>query len=148
MSEFRTISDDTDVRAGAYVVTMQQTMPDGRPTTIATGARNEELAASYLAASGYRIVERNFKTKIGELDIVARDGRVLVFVEVRSRATDAFGSALDAVSVTKRQKVSRMAQQFIAWRRPEFESARFDVIAITGEDVVLIRDAWRLGDRC
>jgi len=121
---------------------MQQTMPDGRPTTIATGSRNEELAASYL------IVERNFKTKIGELDIIARDGSVLVFVEVRSRATDAFGSALDAVNETKRQKVSRMAQQYIAWRRPEFESARFDVIAITGEDVVLIRDAWRLGDRC
>lgn len=123
-------------------------MPDGRPTTIATGARNEEVAASYLAARGYRIVERNFRTKLGELDIIARDGSVLVFVEVRSRATDLFGSALDAVNAAKRQKVSRLAEQYLTWRRPRFESARFDVVAITGDEVVLIRDAWRLGDRC
>lgn len=127
---------------------MQETMPDGRPTTIATGARNEEVAASYLAARGYHIVERNFKTKLGELDIIARDGSVLVFVEVRSRATDLFGSALDAVNAAKRQKVSRLAEQYLTWRRPRFESARFDVVAITGDEVVLIRDAWRLGDRC
>ncbi len=127
---------------------MQETMPDGRPTTIATGARNEGLAVVFLEARGYRISERNFKTKIGELDIIARDRDVLVFVEVRSRASDAFGSALDAVSADKRQRVSRTAQQYIMWRRPAFAAARFDVVAITGENVELIRDAWRLGDRC
>jgi putative endonuclease len=126
---------------------MQLTMPDGRPTTIATGARNEELAARVLAECGYVIVERNFKTKIGELDIIARDGPVLCFVEVRSRADGDHGSAADTVNHTKRLRVSRMAQLYIAWRRPEFEEARFDVVAITGRDVELIRDAWRLGDR-
>ena len=119
-----------------------------RPTTIATGARNEERAASYLVERGYRIVERNFKTKIGELDIIARDRGTLVFVEVRSRGGRGHGSALEAVNQTKRGRVSRMAQLYIAWRRPEFELARFDVVAITGAEVTLIRDAWRLGDRC
>ena len=127
---------------------MRKTMPDGRPTTIATGARSEQLAVTFLESRGYLIVERNFKTKIGELDIIARDRDILVFVEVRSRANDDFGSALDAVHAEKRQKVSRMAQQYIAWRRPAFEAARFDVVAITGEHVELVRDAWRLGDRC
>jgi putative endonuclease len=127
---------------------MQTTMPDGRPTTIATGARNEERAAIYLVECGYRIVERNFKTKIGELDIIARDRDALVFVEVRSRGGGGYGSALEAVNQTKRAKVSRMAQLYLAWRRPEFELARFDVVAITGDEIMLIRDAWRLGDPC
>ncbi len=122
-------------------------MPDGRPTTIATGARHEELAAGELEARGYRIVERNFKTKLGELDIIARDGNVLCFVEVRSRADGDHGSAVEAVNPTKRARVSRMAQVYLAWRAPAFEEARFDVVAITGGDIQVIRDAWRLGDR-
>ena len=119
-----------------------------RPTTIETGARNEERAVSFLARRGYRIVERNFKTRIGELDIVARDGKVLVFVEVRSRTTDQYGSALEAVAWGKQGKVSRMAQIYLMWRAPEFEEARFDVVAITGDQIELVKDAWRLGDRC
>ena len=74
---------------------MQRTMPDGRPTTIATGAANEDVAETYLRRRGYRIIERNFKTKIGELDIIARDGGVLCFVEVRSRTSTAFGDAIE-----------------------------------------------------
>jgi putative endonuclease len=76
--------------------------------------------------------------------VIARDGSVLVFVEVRSRRTADYGSALDAVSWHKRRKVSRVAQQYITWRRPRFLDARFDVVAITGAEIVLIKDAWRL----
>lgn len=123
---------------------MQRTMPDGRPTTIATGADNEDLATSYLIRHGYRIVERNFKTKLGELDLIARDRGVLCFVEVRSRTTDRFGDAIETVDHLKRARVSRMAQIYITLRRPEFEHARFDVLGITGDRVTLIRDAWRL----
>jgi putative endonuclease len=123
---------------------MQPTMPDGRPTTIATGAANEDVAETYLRRRGYRIIERNFKTKIGELDIIARDGGVLCFVEVRSRTSTAFGDAIETVDHLKRARVSRMAQLYITWRHPEFELARFDVLGITGDRVTLIRDAWRL----
>ncbi|MEO6776389.1 MAG: YraN family protein [Kofleriaceae bacterium] len=123
---------------------MQRTTTGATPTTIATGAANEDVAASYLHGRGYRIVERNFKTKLGELDIIARDGAVLCFVEVRSRTTDLFGDAIETVDHVKRARVSRMAQVYLAWRKPEFELARFDVLGITGAHVTLIRDAWRL----
>jgi putative endonuclease len=123
---------------------MQRTMPDGRPTTIATGADNEDLAETYLRRRGYRIIERNFKTKIGELDIIAREGRVLCFVEVRSRTSSRFGDALESVDHFKRERVSRMAQVYLMWRHPDFELARFDVLGITGDRITLIRDAWRL----
>jgi putative endonuclease len=69
---------------------------------------------------------------------------VLVFVEVRSRRNAEYGSALDAVSWQKRRKVTRVAMQFIAYRRPRFDEARFDVVAITGDELVHIEDAWRL----
>lgn len=126
---------------------MQRMTPDGRPTTTATGSRNEELAASFLARRGYVVIERNYKTKLGELDLVARQGRTLVFVEVRSRATDQFGSALEAVGWGKQRRVSRMAKLYLAARRPRFDDCRFDVVAITGDRIELVKDAWRLGDR-
>jgi putative endonuclease len=117
---------------------------DGRPTTIEIGAKNEDRASSFLADLGYVIVERNFKTKLGELDIIARDGDVLVFVEVRSRTTRAFGHAAESVNHTKRARVARMAALYLGWRRPSFAYARFDVLAITARAVDHIVDAWRL----
>jgi putative endonuclease len=115
-------------------------------TTIELGASGEDRAADLLVRHGYVIVERNFRCKAGELDIIALDGATLVFVEVRSRRTTEHGTALDAVGWGKRRQVSRVASLYITWKRPSFESARFDVVAITGSDALLIRDAWRLGD--
>jgi putative endonuclease len=116
-------------------------------TTIEIGASSESRAVALLTRHGYVIVERNFRCKAGELDVIARDGQTLVFVEVRSRRGPSYGSALDAVGRGKRRQVSRVASLYLAWKQPAFESARFDVVAITGDDAVLIRDAWRLGDR-
>ena len=114
-------------------------------STIDVGASNEEVAARALCALGYAIVERNFRIKTAELDIVARDrDGVLCFVEVRSRADDQFGNAAETVGHKKRGKVTRGARAYLAVRKPEFERARFDVVAITGERVDVIRDAWRL----
>lgn len=116
-------------------------------TTIELGATGEARAVDLLVRHGYVIVERNFRCKAGELDIVAYDGSTLVFVEVRSRRTTEHGTALDAVGWGKRRQVSRVAALYVAWKQLSFESARFDVVAITGTDAILIRDAWRLGDR-
>lgn len=113
-------------------------------TKVEVGATGEDRAASHLVRSGMRIVERNFRCKLGELDIVARDGGVLVFVEVRSRRSTEFGSALDAISWQKRRRVTRMAMAYLAARKPRFVEARFDVVAITGNELVHIKDAWRL----
>lgn len=143
MSGYRTSWQDAIVRPIAYAWFMHtQDL-----TTVVIGATAEERAADALRLGGYRIVERNYRCKVGELDIVAREGPTLVFVEVRSRRTGEFGSALEAVGWRKQQKVSRVAAHYIAARRPRFDTARFDVVAITGDEVVLIKDAWRLGDR-
>lgn len=114
-------------------------------TTITRGARSEELATAHLVGAGFLIVERNYKTKLGELDIIARDGEVLVFVEVRSRSTADYGQAIEMVNIHKQRKVTRMAWQYIKNRRPTFQIARFDVIGITAGELVHIKDAFRLG---
>ena len=114
------------------------------PSTVEKGSAAEQRAVDLLLRKGYRIVDRNFRTKIGELDIVARMGTTLVFVEVRSRRSYRFGSALEAVDARKRRQVSRVAALYLNWRRPRFVAARFDVIALTGDDIVHVEDAWRL----
>ena len=113
-------------------------------TTIERGASGESWAVDLLMRRGYRIVDRNYRCKLGELDIIARDGATLVFVEVRSRATAAHGRAVEMVYSGKQRKVTRVAMQYIAYRRPRFDEARFDVVAITGAEIELIKDAWRL----
>lgn len=109
------------------------------------GARGEELAVEHLRAEGYAIVERNFRVKRAEVDVIATDpDGVLCFIEVRSRSDDRFGNAAETVNYLKRAKVTRGALAFVTLRRPVFERSRFDVVAITGARVDLIRDAWRL----
>ena len=123
---------------------MQTQMFGEDKTKIEVGATGEDRAADYLVRQGYRIVERNYRCKLGELDLIARDRGVLVFVEVRSRRSAEFGSALDAVNWHKRRKVTRVAMSYLAYRKPRFVEARFDVVAITGPELVHIKDAWRL----
>lgn len=105
----------------------------------------EERAIALLAAHGYAIVERNVECELGELDIVARDPRgVLVFVEVRSRRDAEHGHAAEMVGPHKRRRVTRMARWYLHVRRPVFDEIRFDVVAITGEQIDHIVDAWRV----
>ena len=109
----------------------------------------EATATAALVAAGYLIVERNYRCNIGELDIIARDGEVLVFVEVRSRATDDHGHAAEMVDRGKQRRVSRVARFYLDAREPVYADVRFDVVAITGEIgdvpiVELIKDAWRV----
>lgn len=113
-------------------------------STTETGSVAEAQAVSLLVRKGYRIVERNFRCQSGELDVVARDGEVLVFVEVRSRADGEHGHAAEAIDRRKQRQVARVAMHYIGLRDPQFQSSRFDVVAITGGEAVLIQDAWRL----
>jgi putative endonuclease len=98
------------------------------------GAAGERLAAAHLQRLGYRIVERNHRTRWGELDIVADDGRALVFVEVKTRRADGrAGGALEAVSAVKRAQVRRVAARWLVERRdrPHRDVLRFDAIGVT-----------------
>jgi putative endonuclease len=116
----------------------------GRRSTVAVGQRSEDRATAALVKAGYRIVERNVRFKMGELDAVAYQGETMVFVEVRSRADDRFGGALHAVPASKQRQVARVAAAYLELRRPRFRDCRFDVVAITGPDIVIIRDAFRI----
>ena len=101
-----------------------------------TGARAEELVARRLAAAGWEIVERNARTRYGELDIVARDGRALVFVEVKAgRENAAFGPERPILAVDRRkqQQVRRLATAWMSERRgtPPYAEIRFDAVGVT-----------------
>ncbi len=98
------------------------------------GSAGEQLAAEHLERLGYRILERNYRTRWGELDIVAFDGRTLAFCEVKSRRTRGrAGSPLEAVSAAKQTQVRRMAGRWLVERRerPYAEVLRFDAIGMT-----------------
>ena len=109
-----------------------------------TGQRGEARAAEALRAAGYRVVERNVRLWVGELDLIAYDGEILVFVEVRSRRDDRFGGGLAAVPHGKQRQVAKAAAAYLATRRPVFAACRFDVVAITGAELVIVRDAFRI----
>ena len=114
-------------------------------STAETGECAEDRAVALLAQQGYAIVERNVECGLGELDIVARDPcGVLVFVEVRSRRDAEHGDAAEMVGPHKRRRVTRMARWYLYARQPRFDEVRFDVVAITGDRIDHIVDAWRV----
>ena len=101
-----------------------------------TGARAEELVARRLASAGWEIVERNARTRHGELDIVALDGRALVFVEVKAgRQNAAFGPERPILAIDRRkqQRIRRLASAWMAERRhtPRYDDIRFDAVGVT-----------------
>ena len=100
------------------------------------GQEGESAAEQYLRHKGYRIVARNLRSSVGELDLVAEDGQVLVFVEVKARRTDAFGGAIHAVHQRKRGKLIQLAAQYLARHHIKDRLCRFDVVLLQGADAV------------
>lgn len=98
------------------------------------GARFEQLALEHLERAGLKLVERNFRTRFGELDLILRDGQTLVFAEVRYRRDGRFGGGAASVVAGKREKLVRAAQGFLQ-AHPRLASlpCRFDVIAFDGD---------------
>jgi putative endonuclease len=94
------------------------------------GRRGEALAADYLRMHRYTIVARNYRCRAGEIDLVAMDGPVLVFVEVRSRRGDRVGTPLESVDPRKQAQVARVARRFLAERGWHERDARFDVVGV------------------
>ncbi len=109
-----------------------------------TGGCGEDRAARALRERGYRVVERNFRCRQGELDAVAYDGGTLVFVEVRTRRDARHGGARFACGATKQRQVARVAAAYVSIRRPRFDRCRFDVVAVTGDQLEIIQDAFRV----
>jgi len=115
---------------------------------IDVGKKAEEAAALYLRNQGYKIIERNFRCSFGEMDIIAEDGDVLVFVEVRSRRSSAYGLPQETVAWVKQQKLRRLAGYYLKIKKAGEKKCRFDVIGILFDQNMkiksldLIRDAF------
>ena len=97
----------------------------------------------YLAGCGYRILERNFYSRAGEIDLVAAEGGYLVFIEVKYRSTDAFGYPEEAVTLKKQRTIVGTARYYMLKNGyPPETPCRFDVVAITGEKIRLVKNAF------
>lgn len=107
------------------------------------GAEKEQMAAEYLAKQGMRIVEKNFRGRQGEIDIIGYDKNYLVFVEVKYRRTAEMGSALEAVGSRKQAQVCRVADYYRYLHHLGNDiMIRYDVVAIQGEEIKWIRNAF------
>jgi len=95
------------------------------------GKEGERLAEIYLRKKGYKLIERNYRCASGELDLIVLDGRVVVFVEVKTRTGRGFGTPFEAVEFRKQQKMIHAAQYFLAERKLHQRDARFDVVGIS-----------------
>ena len=116
-------------------------------TTSARGRRAEERAAQHLEAHGLHVVGRNFRCRGGEIDLICRDGKVLVFVEVRLRRNAAFGGAAASVTATKQRRIILAAQHFLMANALTDDDCRFDCILLSGtssNDIEWLRDAFSL----
>jgi putative endonuclease len=124
------------------------TMPTRRTQNREVGKKGEEVALRFLKKNGYRILQRNYVCKLGEVDIIAREKDTLAFVEVKTRTSTTFGPPQLAVNASKQMQLSKAALNFIKEKRLEEMKARFDVVAILlgprGEEIELIRDAFDL----
>jgi len=107
------------------------------------GAAAEELAAVFLESQGLRIVERNYRCRFGEIDLVARSGAVLVFVEVRARQSEAFGGAAGSITAAKRRRLVAAARHYLA-KHSVSRACRFDVVLLRGreQEIEWLSDAF------
>lgn len=108
-----------------------------------TGSQAEQLAGRYLEKQGYEIIQYNFRCRQAEIDIVAREDRFLVFVEVKWRSSGRNGAPEEAVDRRKQARILRAALFYFArYRLPEDTPVRFDVVAIEGTQIRLVKNAF------
>ncbi|MBL8405238.1 MAG: YraN family protein [Dechloromonas sp.] len=109
-------------------------------TTTARGREAEARAAHHLERHGLHVVARNFRVRGGEIDLICRDGRQLVFVEVRQRSRSDYGGAGASITTTKQRRIVLAAQHYLAGK-PECD-CRFDCVLIDGERLEWLKDAF------
>lgn len=108
-----------------------------------TGSRYEDIAAAFLEQQGYQILERNYRDRRGEIDIIAKEDGILVFVEVKYRKNNRKGYPEEAVDITKQQHIRHTAQYYLYQKRcSDAVPCRFDVVSVLGDEIRLIRDAF------
>jgi putative endonuclease len=112
----------------------------------ALGREGEDTAAAWYEDHGYEILERNWRRREGEVDLIVRKARTVVFCEVKARSSDAFGTGAEAVVPAKQRRIRRLASRWLAELTPASGRAlvdlRFDVVSITGGEVDVVEDAF------
>lgn len=107
------------------------------------GSRYENEAAAFLQKQGFQILEKNYRDRYGEIDLIAKEGTYLVFVEVKYRSNIKNGYPEEAVDRRKQDRIRHAAQYYLYKKRlGEDVACRFDVVSIMGEEIRLIRDAF------
>ena len=111
-----------------------------------TGRRGEEQAENFLKKAGLKIIARNVRVGYDELDLIGRQGETLIFVEVKTRASEDFGRAASAVNRAKRKKLSRAAIRFLKNHKLRPPYIRFDVVEVVGEkpEIRHIQNAFQM----
>jgi len=112
------------------------------------GKESESLAARYLKKHGYRILEQNYRTRLGEIDIIAKDKGTIVFVEVKARRSYLFGNPKFAVTPKKQRKISMVALCYLKETKQNNAKARFDVVAVSSikenPNIEIVKNAFEL----
>ncbi|MFH0855782.1 MAG: YraN family protein [Candidatus Omnitrophota bacterium] len=115
------------------------------------GILAEDKAEKFLKAGGYKILCRNYKTRLGEVDIIAKEKDIFCFIEVKLRSSDKFGKGSEAVSVKKQGQISKAALIFLKENKLMDKGARFDVVSLEAsgaeENISLIKNAFELDAR-
>ncbi len=112
---------------------------------LSLGSKGENIARHHLEKSGYKIIAANYRTKSGEIDLIAKDGRTLVFVEVKARSDEKFGSPFEALTPKKCRQISKVALEYLLQHGGTDQPARFDVVGIrpgTAKEVEVIKNAF------
>lgn len=109
-----------------------------------TGTRYEQMACDYLEEQGLEVIETNYRTRLGEIDIIAKDREELVFVEVKYRKDRSCGGAAYAISRKKQMTIIRVANMYIRMHRlPLSAPYRFDAVLIDGDEIQHVKNAWQ-----
>lgn len=110
----------------------------------AKGRDGEAIAEDYLTGRGYDILDKNYRNRLGEIDIIALDGKTLVFIEVKTRTTHSYGLPADAVDARKQNRLGRVALSYLSDKKIVNRPCRFDVLSICGGRIELITHAFDL----
>ncbi|MDP8266085.1 MAG: YraN family protein [Candidatus Aceula meridiana] len=116
---------------------------------IQKGKAGEKAAEEFLVNQGYRILERNYRNRLGEIDIIAKEGKTICFVEVKMRSGNRQGSGFEAISLRKQRKISQVALSYLKLNHFLDSLARFDVVAIEKRPqselkIEILKDAFEL----
>ena len=113
----------------------------------AVGTAYEQIAGRFLEKKGFQILEYNYRCRAGEIDLIARDGRYLVFVEVKYRSDEKAGDPSEAVNWYKQKKICQTASWYLRQKRiPEDMPCRFDVVSILGSEIYHIKNAFEYAE--